>query len=42
MRNKPLQIRQSALGGFAIVSTFERRARVLANLRAVFAWVVIA
>lgn len=42
MRNQLLQIRRSPLGGFAVRSTFERRARVLASIRAVLDWVVIA
>lgn len=37
-----LQIKTSSLGGFAVVSTFERRARLRAAVRRVFDWVVVA
>jgi hypothetical protein len=37
-----LQIRHSAIGGYTVASSFERRARVLASIRRVLDWVVIA
>jgi hypothetical protein len=42
MMRQSLQIKTSSLGGYAVVSTFERRARVLAAIRRAFDWVVIA
>jgi hypothetical protein len=38
MSNKHSQIYRTALGGYAVESTFARRARVLAAINAVFHW----
>jgi hypothetical protein len=42
MRNKHSQIYHSAIGGYAVESAFSRRARVLASIRRVIDWVVVA